>query len=134
MSNSVEYEIAMDAHREAEELALKTYTHAEVDEKTKSIKIHYVTMLQEKDRLNSFIITDLNLRLELAEFEARMFRKYKHLDLEKLETDYDYYDCVFMEHFEMNYHNDETTEKHRLEGVEFMKMFEKPEKTSDDEW
>ena len=55
-----------------------------------------------------------------------MFREYKHLDLEKLETDYDYYDCVFMEHFELNYHNDETTEKHRLEGVEFMKMFKKP--------
>ena len=99
MSNSVEYEIAMDAHREAQEAAAA-----------------------------------LNLRLELAEFEARMLRKYNYLNLEKLETDYEYYDCVFMEHFELNYHNDETTEKHRLEGVEFMKMFEKPEKTSDDEW
>ena len=78
-------------------------------------------------------IAEANSKILRLEFELRMFKKYKHLDLEKLETDYDYYDCVFMEHFEMNYHNDETTEKHRLEGVEFMKMFEKPE-NPDDEW
>ena len=49
MSNSVEYEIAMNAHREA--LALKTYTHAEVmdlvDEKTKSQKLMYEQEIQE---------------------------------------------------------------------------------------
>mgnify|MGYP003627780096 FL=1 len=49
MSNSVEYEIAMNAHREA--LALKTYTHAEVmdlvDEKTKSQKLMYEEEIEE---------------------------------------------------------------------------------------
>tara|TARA_R110002012_G_scaffold317216_1_gene533134 strand:+ start:2552 stop:2869 length:318 start_codon:yes stop_codon:yes gene_type:complete len=105
MSNSVEYEIAMNIHREAREA---------------------------REALEA-----LNLRLELAEFEARMLRKYNHLDLERLETDYDYYDCVFMEHFEMRYPSDVITEKQRLEGVEFMKMFKKPvnpEHSGDDSW
>ena len=64
-------------------------------------------------------------RLEKAEFQVRMFKKYKHLDLEKLEKDYEYYDCVFMEHFEMNCAI-ENTEKYRLLGIEFRKMFERP--------
>ena len=52
MSNSVEYEIYMNEHREAQEaLALKKYTHAEVmdliDEKTKSQKLAYESEIQE---------------------------------------------------------------------------------------
>ena len=120
MSNSVEYENL------AKMTMVEIMNHMNDLEKSlwccSSEGVSLVGQLKEKDEE----FAALNLRLELAEFEARMFRKYKHLDLEKLETDYDYYDCVFMEHFEMNYHNDETTEKHRLEGVEFMKMFKKP--------
>ena len=73
------------------------------------------------------VVAALNLRLEEAEFQVRMFKKYKHLDLEKLEIDSEYYDCVFMEHFEMNCAI-ENTEKYRLLGIEFRKMFERTQR------
>ena len=87
-------------------------------------------LISRMRRRSANVVAALNLRLEEAEFQVRMFKKYKHLDLEKLEIDYEYYDCVFMEHFEMNCAI-ENTEKYRLLGIEFRKMFERPEESDD---
>ena len=89
----------------------------------------------KQERLNGCLERESLRRMKVITtlaFKLKMYKKYEHLELNRLRTDYDYYDCVFMEHFEMNYHNAQTTEKHRLEGIEFKKMFQRPPETDDD--
>lgn len=41
---------------------------------------------------------DLHERMKLLKEELSYWKKYKHLEFDKLEKDEDYWDCVVMEH------------------------------------
>ena len=106
--------------------------------KTNTMQTRYMTLKKENaklEKLNGCLERESFRRMKVITaltFKLKMYEKYEHLDLNRLRTDYDYYDCVFTEHFEMNYHNAQTTEKHILEGIEFKKMFQRPQETDDD--
>ena len=104
------------------------------------MQTRYMTLKNENNKLKSLngCLERESLRrmkvITTLTFKLKMYEKYEHLELDKLRTDYDYYDCVFLEHFEMNYHNAQTTEKHRLEGIDFKKMFQRPQETDDENY
>lgn len=77
-------------------------------------------------------VIGLEEKVRHLEWKVKMWEEYNHLNHTKLATDYDYYDMVFHEHFCMNYGSEEKTEKERLAGLEFKKMFPPPPGEEDD--
>ena len=102
------------------------------------MQTRYMTLKNENNKLKSLngCLERESLRrmkvITTLAFKLKMYEKYEHLELDRLRTDQDYYDCVFMEHFEGNFYGIRAADRAQAEGIDFKKMFQRPQETDDD--